>query len=283
MLVTRKAVQMGHVLPRRTPDRGGAQRRLQRLRRVRRADRDRGPGRGPAGRLPDRRRHRAAHVAAARAAGPRGGTGAGRGRPPAAAPAAPAPGSSSASPQRRADLAGDRHRGRAADPAGHRRGADLRPQLRRPVAAGAGGRAWRPASGRPRSRRRRAVLRAASWCCWSGWAPEQVADGRADRRPADQLPGLRALHDRADPDVLRVRPEAHPGDGVGPAGRGRSSSSSRRGATPPGPLPLPDSADVTRRRLRASSPAHGQLTVVVSGVPEDSAALADRLGRYLPA
>ncbi|MEZ5095892.1 MAG: hypothetical protein R2731_07090 [Nocardioides sp.] len=26
----------------------------------------------------------------------------------------------------------------------------------------------------------------------------------------------------------------------------------------------------------------GQLTIVVSGVPEDSAALADRLGRYLP-
>ena len=46
--------------------------------------------------------------------------------------------------------------------------------------------------------------------------------------------------------------------------------------------PLPTGADV----VDASSgfvARHGQLTVVVSGVPEDSAALADRLGRYLPA
>ena len=37
------------------------------------------------------------------------------------------------------------------------------------------------------------------------------------------------------------------------------------------------------RAVRASSPEPGQLTIVVSALPDDSAALADRLGRYLPA
>lgn len=50
---------------------------------------------------------------------------------------------------------------------------------------------------------------------------------------------------------------------------------------PPGPLPLPDSADVTDDASGFVA-RHGELTVVVSGAPEDSAALADRLGRYLP-
>ena len=53
---------------------------------------------------------------------------------PAASPAPPP--ADRAQPQLRPDLDGDRHRGRAADPARHRRRADLRPQLRPPVAAG---------------------------------------------------------------------------------------------------------------------------------------------------
>ena len=34
--------------------------------------------------------------------------------------------------------------------------------------------------------------------------------GRPERRPAGDLPGLRPLHGRPDPDLLRARPEVHP-------------------------------------------------------------------------
>ena len=46
--------------------------------------------------------------------------------------------------------------------------------------------------------------------------------------------------------------------------------------------PLPDAADLYDE-LSGFTAHHGQLTIVVSAVPEDTAALADRLGRYLPA
>jgi ABC-type bacteriocin/lantibiotic exporter with double-glycine peptidase domain len=46
--------------------------------------------------------------------------------------------------------------------------------------------------------------------------------------------------------------------------------------------PLPDDADLYDG-LSGFRARHGELTIVVSAVPEDTAALADRLGRYLPA
>jgi ABC-type multidrug transport system fused ATPase/permease subunit len=46
--------------------------------------------------------------------------------------------------------------------------------------------------------------------------------------------------------------------------------------------PLPDHADLYDE-LSGFTAHDGELTIVVSAVPEDSAALADRLGRYLPA
>jgi ABC-type multidrug transport system fused ATPase/permease subunit len=46
--------------------------------------------------------------------------------------------------------------------------------------------------------------------------------------------------------------------------------------------PLPDHADLYDE-LSGFTAHDGQLTIVVSAVPEDTAALADRLGRYLPA
>jgi ABC-type multidrug transport system fused ATPase/permease subunit len=46
--------------------------------------------------------------------------------------------------------------------------------------------------------------------------------------------------------------------------------------------PLPDGADL-HDVLSGFTARNGELTVVVSAVPQDTAALADRLGRYLPA
>jgi ABC-type bacteriocin/lantibiotic exporter with double-glycine peptidase domain len=46
--------------------------------------------------------------------------------------------------------------------------------------------------------------------------------------------------------------------------------------------PLPDNADLYDE-LSGFTAHDGELTIVVSAVPEDTAALADRLGRYLPA
>jgi ABC-type multidrug transport system fused ATPase/permease subunit len=46
--------------------------------------------------------------------------------------------------------------------------------------------------------------------------------------------------------------------------------------------PLPEGADLYDE-LSGFTARHGELTIVVSAVPEDTAALADRLGRYLPA
>jgi ABC-type multidrug transport system fused ATPase/permease subunit len=46
--------------------------------------------------------------------------------------------------------------------------------------------------------------------------------------------------------------------------------------------PLPDDSDLYDE-LSGFPAHHGELTIVVSAVPEDTAALADRLGRYLPA
>jgi ABC-type bacteriocin/lantibiotic exporter with double-glycine peptidase domain len=51
---------------------------------------------------------------------------------------------------------------------------------------------------------------------------------------------------------------------------------------PRSPVALPDEADLFDE-VTGTVVHHGQLTLVVSAVSEDSAALADRLGRYLPA
>ena len=150
-------------------DRRGAERRLRRLRRVRRAHRDRVARGLPADLLPGGRVHRAQHVARARGADAARRAGAGRGGAAAAAAAAP-PAAARAWPQLRPDLDGHRHRGRAADPARHRWRADLRPQLRPPVAARPAGRASPPASGRPRSRQSACSSPASSSCCWCGSA-----------------------------------------------------------------------------------------------------------------
>ena len=81
---------------------------------------------------------------------------------------------------------------------------------------------------------------------WLG--TRQVIERRADDRRADQLPRLRAVHDLPDPDVLRVRPEAHPGDWSRRARPSRSSSSSRRGSTRPTREPCPSTATWSTRR-----------------------------------
>ena len=196
----------------------GAQRRLRRLRRVRRAHRDRLPLRLPADLVPRGRVHRAQHLTrarrpdAARRAGPR------RCRAASAAPAAPQA-ADRARPQLRPHLDGHRHRRRAAHPARHRRRADLRPQLRPPVAAGPRGRRrCRHVAGGHRGRRR-ALLRRLHRA--AGVARQPAGDlRRPGDRPADQLPGLRAVHDLPDPDLLRARAEDHPGHGLGAQGGG---------------------------------------------------------------
>ena len=217
LMVTRKAAQLGHVLPRRTP--------TGEVLSVSGSDADEFGGLTeitaravlPAGRLPRGGRDRAGHLAAAGPAGPGRRARAGRGGAPAAAPAAPAPGRSSAA-HLDADLAGDRHRRGAPGAARDRRRGHLRPQLRDAVPAGpAGRRRRRDLAGRDRGRRG-AVLR-----LLRGAADVRRREGRRGGHPvgrrAGQLPGLRPVHGRADPHLLRVRPEAHPVAGLGPQGR----------------------------------------------------------------
>ena len=229
-MVTRKVVQMGHVLPRRTPTGEVLERRVQRLRRVRSADGDHLPRRRPAGRLPGRRVHRAEHLSRRSAI-----------LILLAAPVLVGAALPLLRPlhrrqqlervtQLRPHLDGDRHRRRAADPARDRRRAHLRPQLRRAVAARpAGRRLRRHLAGRDRGGRR-AVLRRVHRA--AGLARHPTGhQRRPDDRPADQLPRLRAVHDLPDPDLLRAGPEGHPGHGVARARRSRSSSTSRRGPT----------------------------------------------------
>ena len=157
---------------------------------------------------------------------------------PAAASAAP-PAADRAHAQLRPHLDGDRHRGRPADPARHRRRADLRPQLRPPVAARPPGRGLRRhLAGRHRGRRR-AVLRRLHRA--AGLARHPSGDlRRPGDRPADQLPGLRAVHDLPDPDLLRARAEGHPGHGLGPQGGGDlrgAAALARQGREHPAPAP----------------------------------------------
>ena len=234
-------------------DRRGAQRRVERLRRVRCADRDPGALRRTVRLLPHRRRDRAVDVVAARRARAGRRSGPARRRAAAAAAAAPAP-AGRAQPQLRADLDGHRHRGRAAHPARHRRRGHLRPQLRRPVAVGPQGRRLVGHLAGRRRGGRRAVLRRLPG--EPGLARHPAGQRRrAQRRPAGELPGLRPLHGRADPHVLRARPEVHARAGqraqgdrdlraaptVARAGRSRSRStapprsSTTSAASPPTP------------------------------------------------
>ena len=154
---------------------------------------------------------------------------------PAPQAAAPPPGGR-ARPQLRPHLAGHRHRGGAADPARDRRRAHVRQQLRRPVPARPPGRpVRRHLAGRDRGRRR-AVLRRVRGA--AGVARHPPGDRRRpDHRSADQLPRLRAVHDLPDPDVLRVRPEAHPRAGLGAEGDRdlRAAAAVDRGDRPAAP------------------------------------------------
>ena len=232
-----------------------------------------------AGVVPDRRGDRAVDVVAARRAGARGGPGARRRRAAAAASAAP-PAGGRAQPHLRPDLDGHRHRRRPAHPARHRRRGDLRPQLRHAVAVGPAGRRGRPACGRPWSRRSGCCCPACSW--WPGVAGHPAgAGGPADGGRAGQLPratGCSWSARSAPSSRWRRRPRAR---WSAPARRSRSSSSARRGASPPSRCgsTAPPRWSTTAAGFVARP---GMLTVVVSAVPEQSAALADRLGRYLP-
>ena len=151
-------------------DRRGAERRLQRLRRVRRADRDPGPHLHPAGRLPRGGLHRAEHLGRARRAAADRGAGAGRRGLPAAQAAPPSSGGR-ARPQLRPDLPGHRHRRRAcgscaASAASAPSAATTPPSPSSPARP-----ASRPASGRRRSRPSACCSPACSSCCWCGSAP----------------------------------------------------------------------------------------------------------------
>ncbi len=215
-MVARKAVQLGHVLPRRAP--------TGEVLSVASSDSD------EFGALTEITARASAQLVAYLIVaaivlstslplghpGPRRRARARRRRLPDAAPAAP-PAGRRAHPQRRADLDGDRHRRGAADPARHRRRADVRPQLRGAVAAHPrGGRLGRDLAGRHRGHRRAHV----------GLLPGRPDVGRhprgahrrPDGRPADLVPRLRPLHGRPDPHLLRVRPEGHPGAGLGAQG-----------------------------------------------------------------
>ena len=230
------------------------ERRVQRLRRVRRDDRDHRPGRLAAGLLPRGGRDRDGDLPSARHRG--AGRRADPGRGGAAVPAsAPPPPGARALPQLRADLDGDRHRGRAAHPARDRRRAHLRPQLRPAVAELPGRRRLgRHLAGRHRGARR-ALLRRLPRAAAVARHP-RGARRPALHRPADQLPRLRPLPHRPDPDVLRVRAEDHPVDGQRPQGdrdlRARAAvarpARARRARRRRVPHRRPDGPDAAARR-----------------------------------
>ena len=208
-------------------DRRGAECRGRRRRRVRRPDRDLRPVVRRAGVVPGDRRPGAVHLGAPRGDGA-GRRAADRGARPAAAAPAAAPRGGGADPVGRPDRDGDRHRGRAADPARHRRRAHLRPQLRRPVAADPAGRRRGRRLAGPGRVGQRAVLRAVPGGAHLAGRPR---GGRraAQRRRADQLLRLRAVHGLADPDLLRAGPALGPLDRLGPQGRSRCCPASPRG------------------------------------------------------
>ena len=169
-MVTRKAAQMGHVLPRRSP--------TGEILSVASSDSDEfGAMTEIIARAGSQLVSFLAVAAIVMATSPRLGVtvllaapGPGRRRAAVPAPAPPPPGAR-AHPQLRADLDGHRHRRRAPDPARHRRRADLRPQLRQPSRRARAPPASRPASGRPSSRRWACCSPASSWCCCCGSAP----------------------------------------------------------------------------------------------------------------
>ena len=106
--------------------------------------------------------------------------------------------------------------------------------------------------------------------------------GPAHRRAARQLPRLRPLPHPADAHLRRVRPEVDPLGRLRPQGRGRALAAAAVGAP---------------RRARSRCPTHAVIVDHASGrdasspgasrwssrpCPTTAAALADRLGRYLP-
>ena len=193
------------------------QRLVERLRRVRRADRDPGALRRAAGLLPDRRRHRAVDVVAARRAscssprpccsGPRCRccdrcTGASR------SSAAATPSSPRWPPTSWPDSAS------CAGSAARRRSAATTPTSpSRPA-----GQASPRASGSRRSRPS-GVLFSGVFLVTLVWlGTRQVNAGELSVGQLVELPRLRPLHGRPDPHLLRARPEVHPGAGERPPG-----------------------------------------------------------------
>ena len=233
-MVTRKAAQMGHVLPRRTPTGEVLSVVRRRLRRVRRADRDRVPRRlGALVAYLVVAGHRARHLAASSA-------------------------SWCWSPRRcwccaALPLLRPLHRRQEIE---RTRNSDLTSMATDIVAGlrilrGIGGERTfgRNYAGQSQLARQAGVS-AGIWqaaieavgVLFSGRVP-RAAD--LARRPGGGLPascsvgqlisflGLRAVHGLPDPDLLRARPEVAPGRWSRRARRSRSSSSSRRGPTRP--------------------------------------------------
>ena len=202
---------MGHVLPRRTPTGEVLERRLQRLRRVRRADRDH--RRAPARSWSPTSWSRSSCCSTSPQLGVLVLVAApvlvGR-RAAAAAPAAPPP-ADRARPQLRPDLDGDRHRGRAcgscaASAASGPSAATTTASRSSPARPGSSAGIWQAAIEAV------GVLFSGVFIVLLVWlGTREVISGELTDRPADQLPRLRAVHDLPDPDLLRARPEGHPG------------------------------------------------------------------------
>ena len=92
---------------------------------------------------------------------------------------------------------------------------------------------------------------------------------RPDDRPADQLPRLRAVHDLPDPDLLRARPEGHPGDGLG--AQGDRDLRAAAAVARPGPRARRCPSTATwYDELTGFVARDGELTIVVCAVPEDT-------------
>ena len=77
---------------------------------------------------------------------------------------------------------------------------------------------------------------------------------RPHDRPADQLPRLRAVHDLPDPDVLRVRPEAHPRAGLGAQGHRDLRAAAAVARRRPTREPLPEHGDLVDEADRLRGP-----------------------------
>ena len=173
------------------------------------------------------------------------------------------------------------HGCRPARPARDRWRADLPEPLRGPVATGPRRRRARgrgPGGARlrtgPAARRLRRPRHLGG---------REVRGGRPDQRgPARGLLRVCRVPDHAAAHRDRVRRPAHPGEHR----RAQGAADPRRPAGPvpgkPGRVPLPDPSGDLRDPVSGATVRAGRLTALVSARPEDTAAIADRLGRFGP-